>query len=401
MPVRVFVVDGDVISRFEVRKALAAAGLEVVGESAPDARLMTAVTAAAADVVLCSIDAPHSTHLNAIESLHTALPEVPVVAYSATPGAEAERQAAAAGARSIVAVPLEAALLRAVIDEALATPGAPHVLPPPGTTSSYDGQPPGALIAVYSSKGGSGKTTLALNLAVGLRMASGRSVALVAAPSDPGDLPIMMELDASRSIRSFVGALAEDPGTDPRPFLAQHGSGVAVLAPVPGALEGTTVEPAAFALALESLRRTYDFVVVDLGVTIDPLTVAALKSASLVLHVVTPSIVSVRGAARAAQVMVAQGVDPTLVRVVVNYIAPDRVSADTLEDMLGTSVYWTIPHDSNLHRNAELGRAIDQSPRRGGAAGAITRLARQLAGLPPESRRVLASLNVLALLALT
>lgn len=396
MAARVFVVDAGEGSRFEVRKALASAGLELVGEAAPDSSMVVSAAVAAPDVVLYAVEAPGVARIQDITALREALPGTPIVVYSESADGDVERIAAAAGARSFLALPLEAASLRAAIDEAISTPE--DLMAPPAEEVAPPAGPLGTLIAVYSSKGGAGKTTLAINLAVGLRLASRRPVALVGAPSDPGDLAVMMELDSTWTLRTLVGALADDPRTDPRAFMSAHASGVDVLAPAPGAIEGSSIEASSFACALESLQRAYDFVVVDLGVTLDAAALEALRMASVVLHVVTPSVVSVRGAARASSVMASHGIDLGGVRVVVNYIAPDRVSADAIEEMLGTTVYWTIPHDSNLHRNAEMGRAIDQSPRRGGAAGAILRLARQLAGLPPESRRALASLNVLALL---
>ncbi|MCC6237137.1 MAG: AAA family ATPase [Dehalococcoidia bacterium] len=383
-------IDDNEASRLEARAALSAAGLELVGESEVGGRAaMLAASSCSPDAVLVRLDAT-APEFDSVASALAHLPGTPVVVYST---AADEADSPPPDGTASVGVPFEAAQLRRAIDAALdaarteARPASPH---------GSDPEAAATVIAVYSSKGGSGKTTLALNLAVGLRLASQEPVALIAAPNDQGDLPHMMEVEARHTLSTLIAALDADPAADVRPFMSGHSSGVALLPAAPGAVEGSTVSPEAFVRAIDAVSRQFCFVVLDLGVTLDPTTLAALRRASTVLHLVTPSGVSLHRAAHADRVMAAQGVDAAQTRVVVNYVTPDRVPADRIEDALGVPVFWTIPHDANLHRNAEMGRAIDQSPRKGGAAGAITRLARQMAGVPVETKRIITTLNMLA-----
>ncbi len=395
MPARVFVIDRDESSRLEARAAIAAAGLELAGESASSGSVAAlAAYSVAPDALLVGMDSTPAA-LQSLTSAAAHLPGTPVVVYSRVVDLDAESLARKSGADAYMTLPLEAPSLRTTIDAAVDTRAA---APAPALSEEATESTTGDVIAVYASKGGSGNTTLALNLAIGIKLASHQSVALLAAPGHQGDLPLMMELDARTSLGTLVDALGGDPATDVRGFMTRHGSGVEVLPASPGGLEGVTVAPHSFELAIDAVRRAYDYVIVDLGVMLDATTLAALRRASTVLHVVTPGMVSLSRAAQAERLMATHGVDPTTTRIVVNYIAPDRVPAEVIEDALGMPVFWTIPHDANLHRNAEMGRAIDQSPRKGGAAGAITRLARQLAGVPVENRRLLATLNMLATL---
>lgn len=391
MTARVFVIDDNETSRLEARTALSAAGLELVGESkAGGHAAMLAASSCAPDAVLVRLDAA-APAFESVASALAYLPGTPVVVYST---ASDEAGFPVLGSGASLAIPLEAGQLRRAIDAALeASKSEARAMPVP---LGADPEAAGTVIAVYSSKGGSGKTTLALNLAVGLRLASQESVALLAAPNDQGDLPHMMEVQARDTLDTLIAALETDAAADVRPFMSRHSSGVELLPAAPGALEGSTVDPDAFVRAIDAVSRRYAYVVLDLGVTLDATTLAALRRASTVLHLVTPSGVSLNRAAHADRVMTAHGVDSAQTRVVVNYVTPDRVPADRIEDALGVPVFWTIPHDANLHRNAEMGRAIDQSPRKGGAAGAITRLARQMAGVPLETKRLITTLNMLA-----
>lgn len=130
---------------------------------------------------------------------------------------------------------------------------------PPAEESAGKGQ----VITVFSAKGGCGKTTLAVNLALALADGGARSVCLVDLDLAFGDVAINLQLDPNRTITnglSMVGRMDETGATS---LLTPYLDGLSVLlAPVtPG--EAEKIPAALVTELLDALRGTVDYVVVD------------------------------------------------------------------------------------------------------------------------------------------
>ncbi len=124
-------------------------------------------------------------------------------------------------------------------------------------------QQTGRIVTVFAAKGGCGKTTIATNLAVSLANGGQRRVCLVDLDLAFGDVAIAMQLMPSRTIVDAVAMQGNMDPTGVEPLLTPHSPGVfALLAPLePGQAEKIPV--AAVAELLRTLRRMFDFVVID------------------------------------------------------------------------------------------------------------------------------------------
>jgi pilus assembly protein CpaE len=115
---------------------------------------------------------------------------------------------------------------------------------------------PGRMVTVFAAKGGCGKTTIAVNLAVALAEDPARRVALVDLDLRFGDVATTLGLTPHRTLTSTYDGDVEALVTPLRPGLD------CVLAPVePG--EAEQLESAGVDGLLDSLTRSYDVVVVD------------------------------------------------------------------------------------------------------------------------------------------
>lgn len=154
----------------------------------------------------------------------------------------------------------------------------------------------GQVIAVYGPKGGVGRSTIAINLAVGLARLE-RQVALVDADIWFGDVPVLLDLHSEKSIVSLVDS-AEHLDLDAlREVLVPHPSGVQVLFGVP---EPSLVEtiPASLPSRVASAYRTlFDFVVVDTHPSMEEYVLQLLEIADRILLVTTPELSSIRSTA--------------------------------------------------------------------------------------------------------
>jgi pilus assembly protein CpaE len=150
---------------------------------------------------------------------------------------------------------------------------------------------------VFSPKGGTGCSTLAINLAVALaQQKQGNKVALVDASLQFGDVAVLLNLQVARSIVDLVPHIDELDGEMLETVLVPHGSGVKVLLAPPRPELADQVTPSLVEKVLTGLRNLMSYVVVDTDSIINDITLTTLDLADRIVLVTTPDIPSIKDA---------------------------------------------------------------------------------------------------------
>jgi MinD-like ATPase involved in chromosome partitioning or flagellar assembly len=194
---------------------------------------------------------------------------------------------------SVLALRIKALILAA----GLSLPVAAPVLQQQTGPLDLSDDPRGQLTVVFSAKGGSGKSTIAANLATGLASIYSLQTLLVDANLWFGDLGVLLNLTSSRS--SFDVCGTEDPDLFALPkAVVPHASGASVLLRPPDPLSVEKIRPRSFVDAIERYRSLYEHVIVDTASSLDELNLDLLESATRILLVVTPEMGALHNTAR-------------------------------------------------------------------------------------------------------
>ncbi len=247
-----------------------------VGQSQPLAWLRHV----SADIVLVDLDVPNATVL--LREISATLPHLTLLAL-ATPQHLVELQnALQAGAASFVAFPIDAAQFAATLLRALQEA-------PKRPRRSHRGR----VAAVVGLKGGVGRSTLAVNLAVALRHRVAEDVVLVEAHHGLSDLSLMLNLLP----RHTLASLAQETNLDAdvlQGHLQPHASKIKVLA-APNDLNQLVELPVeTWRLILTHLAETSPYVVVDTAAVADPVLSEVLTLADEIVLVTGPDLAGVR-----------------------------------------------------------------------------------------------------------
>jgi len=162
-------------------------------------------------------------------------------------------------------------------------------------TPEFVGDASGRVYAVFSPRGGSGKTTVAINLAIRLAREEPERVALVDLDLLFGDAALLLGVPQPPTLATFSDTELER--LDLRKLASttvQHESGVRIVVGAGRPEDGERITPGHVAAALAGLRRQFMVTVVDCGSTFLKASVAALEAADRVVLVCTPELTTLR-----------------------------------------------------------------------------------------------------------
>jgi pilus assembly protein CpaE len=253
----------------------------------------------------------------------------------------------------------------------------------PGSTAR-----PGAVIAVYSPKGGVGCTTIATNLAVALARRSGKSsVGLVDLDLQFGDIGIALDLKSANSVAELLNHVdAIDQQLVDEVFV-KHPSGVRVLLAPENLATVPAIDPDRVARVVDQLRPHFQYIVCDLWSSLEDLTLATLRMADRVILVTTPELPALRNLRR---VMSATGLllqDERTILVANRVPGKAGIGLSEMEKGLGRSINATIPSEGvGITEAINRGMSILDERARAKAGGSYRKLADLIAtGLEPAA----------------
>jgi pilus assembly protein CpaE len=255
-----------------------------------------------------------------------------------------------------------------------------------GTASANGSRgPTGVVVAVFSTKGGTGKTFLACNLAAALAERSGSQVGLLDLDHDLGDVFAYFGAEPSRTLQEL---LTLDDGADAE-AVAQLGTPLAKGITGFGSRPDPRAEPipaAPIARMLSKLKDAFPFSVVDATSEYSDHVLAALDLSDAICLVTGLDAIGVRHMSIAMQTLQNLGVGRDRLHFVVNR-ADSKVdlTIQDIERLLEIRVDSRIPSSPLVPRSINQGKLLWFDKRRSDVSKGVEAFAdRLMAKLTPE-----------------
>jgi len=199
------------------------------------------------------------------------------------------------------------------------------------------------VVSVYGARGGSGKTTIAVNLAIALAK-SGRRTALIDLCLCYGDADLFLNLTAKDTIAELVQETNDFNIDDIKSFSMQHPSGLNVVCSPSSPKYAEYVTPNHVENIISIMRPYYDFIILDLPSDLSDCTLSAIESSDDILLISKRDIPNLR-ACKAMMSILATLQQHEKVKLIINADQKSVLKNSDFANVLDIPVSFSIPED--------------------------------------------------------
>lgn len=354
-PIRVLVVDDSATFRRALSQLIEAQpDMELLETAATGHEAVRRATELQPDITLMDIHMPDMDGIQAAWLVSSKAPHGAVIMVTSEERVDFLQKAMTAGAQGYILKPFGdgAVLLQTVRDVSERTRA--RRLEPGGAAAPASARPRlGKRIAVFGTKGGLGKTALAVGLALALREQTQSSTILFDADFLFGDVNIHLDLVPKYSILDLLPHIGSLDSRLLESVIAHHPAGVNLLARPPRPEQAETINAEHVRAVLSVLATTHDYVVIDTQPSYDERMLAVLDLADMYVVVLAPSLGCLRNTRHFLDVARTLGYREDRMCFVLN--RADSTAGLVLDDIasvLGTRRIFQLPSAGLAHTEA-------------------------------------------------
>jgi pilus assembly protein CpaE len=353
--IKVLIVDDIAETRDHLTKLLAfEQTVEVAGVAGSGEEAIQMAMDLRPDVVVMDINMPGMDGIAAAELISQRLPTIAIIMMSVHGEAEQMRRSLQAGAREFLVKPFSSdefsETIKRVHDREEARRHQIQAAMPAGPTADpADSDVEHQVIAVFSPKGGSGRTTIATNLAIAIKQQTGTRVALLDANLQFGDVGVLLNLNPkTRSIADAAdgGELDADLVES---VMIDHSSGLRALLAPPSPEGADLITPPALRTVVEHLRSLHAYTVVDLPAGINDHSLGVMDLADQIVIMAALEITAIKNLRLFLEVADQLGYERSKLRIVMNRADSSQgIRLGDVESSIRRPIDGTIVSDGRL-----------------------------------------------------
>jgi pilus assembly protein CpaE len=342
---RILIVDDEPINHQLVARALEPLGAQLDfaenGNQGVTKARMIKPDLIVTDVMMPDID---GYQLTSILRREPAFANTPILILTAQSGLEDKLKAFEAGADDHLTKPFESAELLARVMAQLRR--AETARPPRSESMTQEGR----MIVIHSLRGGTGGSTLAVNLGIGLASLWTHSTILLDLTMTSGQVALMLNKALRRTWVDISRFKPEELDVDALgSIIDTHESGLSFIAAPTFPAEAAPLQSETLGTALRLVKQSFDYVIADLSHDFSDVTLQALDIADVILLIASPDMSSIRAASAAMDTYKKLGYSKEKVKLILNATFPrSGLAKDKIETAVGMPSSMVIPYTDAL-----------------------------------------------------
>ena len=342
--IKVLIVDDVVATRENIKKLMEFhPEFEAVGQAGTGEEALAQAKILNPDVILMDINMPGMDGIAATERLSVESPETSIIIMSVQGEQEYLRRAMMAGAKNYLTKPFTGDELIHAVKDAYSRD---QKVRDARKLKSGD-KVPGKIISIFAGKGGIGKTTLAVNLAMALASRPDIKVAVVDLNVQFGDVALTLNVFPRSTIADIVAEKGQLEDRMLAAYMTVYNDRLHVLAAPLRPEQAEKVTGKLVGGVLQQLRNSYDFIIVDTVASFSELTIAAMDASDKVLVLTALDLPTVKNTKLALEILQSLGYEDEKTLLVLNRATPEGgIDAKEVETSLKKSFAVSIPTDS-------------------------------------------------------